>query len=176
MSFHDCPTACRRDFIHWLLEQFLCTKVWWSSRDMSWGCLLAPQGSLAPCRHLLYSTCHKSLSLFTLQTSLYLSNFSPPAPNIGFPVAQMVKNLPAMQETQVPSLGQEGPLEKEMATHSSILAWRIPWTEKPGGLQSIGLQRVGHDWATSLHWILCLDLSGFGTFLLKKWISKCKEI
>ena len=48
-------------------------------------------------------------------------------------VAQMVKNLPAMQETQVQSLGQEDPLEKEMATHSSILAWRIPWTEEPGG-------------------------------------------
>ena len=57
----------------------------------------------------------------------------------------MVKNLPALQETSVLSLGQEGPLEKGMATHSSILAWRIPWTEKPGGLQSMGLQRVGHD-------------------------------
>ena len=64
-------------------------------------------------------------------------------------VAQMVKNLPAMQETQVQSLGQEDPLEKGMATHSSILAWRIPWTEEPGGLQSTGLQRVRHDWATN---------------------------
>ena len=59
-------------------------------------------------------------------------------------IAQMVKNLPAMQETWVQSLGQEGPLEKEMAPHSSILAWRIPWTEEPGGLQSMGLQRVGY--------------------------------
>ena len=57
-------------------------------------------------------------------------------------VAQMVKNLPAMQETQVLSLGWEDPLEKGMATHSSILAWRIPWTEEPGGLQFMGLQRV----------------------------------
>ena len=57
-------------------------------------------------------------------------------------MAQMVKNLPAMQETLVQSLGQEDPLEKGMATHSSILAWRIPWTEEPGGLQSMGLQRV----------------------------------
>ena len=56
-----------------------------------------------------------------------------------------VKNLPAMQETWVPSLGQEDPLEKEMAIHSSILAWRIPWTEEPGGLQSTGSQRVGQD-------------------------------
>ena len=60
-------------------------------------------------------------------------------------VAQVVKNLPAMQETWVQSLGQEDPLEKGMATHSSILAWEIPWTEEPGGLQSMGLQRVRHD-------------------------------
>ena len=53
-----------------------------------------------------------------------------------------------MQETQVQFLGQKNPLEKEMATHSSILAWEIQWTEEPGGLQSIGLQRVGHNWAT----------------------------
>ena len=55
-------------------------------------------------------------------------------------VAQMVKNLPAMQETQFPLLGQEDPLEKGVATHSSVLVWRIPWTEEPGGLQSMGLQ------------------------------------
>ena len=61
------------------------------------------------------------------------------------PGGSVVKNPLAMQETQVQSLGQEDPLEKEMATHSSILAWRIPWTEEPGGLQSMGLQRVGHD-------------------------------
>ena len=58
----------------------------------------------------------------------------------GFPVAQLVKNLPATQETRVRSLGQEDPLEKEMATHSSILAQRIPWTEEPGRLQSMGSQ------------------------------------
>ena len=60
----------------------------------------------------------------------------------------MVKILPAMWEVQVPFLGQEYSLEKGMATHSSILAWRIPWTEEPGGLQSVGSQRVGRDWAT----------------------------
>ena len=64
-------------------------------------------------------------------------------------VAQRLKHLPAMWEIWVRSLGQEDPLEKEMATHSSILAWRIPWTEEPGGLQSMGLQRVGHNWVTS---------------------------
>ena len=57
----------------------------------------------------------------------------------------MVKRLPAMLEAWVQSLGQENPLEKEMATYSSILAWKIPWMEEPGGLQSMGLQRVGHD-------------------------------
>ena len=60
-------------------------------------------------------------------------------------MAQTVKNLPAVLETQVGSLGQEDPLEKEMATHSSILAWKIPWTEEPSKLQSMGSQRVGHD-------------------------------
>ena len=60
-------------------------------------------------------------------------------------VAQLVKRLPAMQETWVRSLGWEDPLEKEMVTHSSTLAWKIPWTEEPGRLQSMGLQRVGHD-------------------------------
>ena len=60
-------------------------------------------------------------------------------------MAQWVKNLPAMQETQFRSLGQEDPLEEEMATHSSILAWNIPWTEEPGVLQSMESQRVGHD-------------------------------
>ena len=63
-------------------------------------------------------------------------------------VAQMVKNLPVMTNTQVWSLGQEDPLEKEMETHSSNLAWRMPWIEEPGGLQCMGLQRVGHNWAT----------------------------
>ena len=65
---------------------------------------------------------------------------------MGFPVAQSVKNLPAVQETWVRSLGWEDPLEEGMATHSSTLAWRIPWTEEPGGLQSMGSQRVGHEW------------------------------
>ena len=60
-------------------------------------------------------------------------------------VAQMVKCLPAMRETQVRSLGLEDPLEKEVATHSRTLAWKIPWTEEPGRLQPMGSQRVGHD-------------------------------
>ena len=62
-----------------------------------------------------------------------------------FLMVQNVKSLPAMQETWVQFLGWKDPLEKEIATHSSILAWRIPWTEEPGGLQSMGSQRLGHD-------------------------------
>ena len=65
-------------------------------------------------------------------------------------VAQMVKCLSTMQETRVWSLGQEDPLEKEMAIHSNSISWKMPWTEEPGRLQSMGSQRVGHDWATSL--------------------------
>ena len=74
-------------------------------------------------------------------------------------VAQTLRNLPVTQETPVQSLGQKDPLEKEMATHSSILAWKIQWMEEPGRLQSMGSQRVGHDWATSLlrayQWAQC---------------------
>ena len=67
---------------------------------------------------------------------------------------QMVKNLPTMQETWVRALDQKDPLEKGLATHSIILAWRIPWTEVPGKLQSMGSQRVGHDSATNTGLIL----------------------
>ena len=73
---------------------------------------------------------------------------------MGFPGGPVVKNLPAMQEPQemrVLSLDQKDPLEESMATHSSILAWRIPWTEEPGGLGSIGSQRVGHDWSNLIY-------------------------
>ena len=83
-----------------------------------------------------------------------------------FLVAHMVKNLPAVQETWVWSLGQEDPLEKRMATRYSmekrmatrysILAWRIPWTEEPGRLQSMGSQRAGHDWATNTYFYLLI--------------------
>ena len=78
-------------------------------------------------------------SVFSLSDSLFFSF------NSLFKVAQRVKRLPAMQETWVRSLGQEDPLEKGMATHSSTLAWKIPWTEKPGRLQSMGSQRLRHD-------------------------------
>ena len=92
----------------------------------------------------------KRLSFFPLNClGLFIIGFI-----IGFPHSSAVKNLPAMQdpqETRVWSLGWEDPLEGEMATHSSILAWKIPWTEELGGLQSIGSQRVRHDWSNLAH-------------------------
>ena len=82
-------------------------------------------------------------------------------------VPQKVKNLPAVWETQFWSLSWEESLEKEMATHSSILAWRIPWTEEPGGLQSVGSQRVGHAWATNTFTLLVLN---FYIALFRSWL------
>ena len=92
-------------------------------------------------------------------------------------VAWMIKNLPVMWETRVWSLGGEDPLEKEIATHSSILAWRTPWTEEPGGLQSMGSRRVRHNWATNTQLlygvfrshknILILTLVMVGVIILK---------
>ena len=76
--------------------------------------------------------------MFQLKVSLAMTNRK----NWAFPVAQLIKNLPTMQDTGVQFLGWEDPLEKEIATHFSILAWRIPWTEEPGRLQSTGSQRV----------------------------------
>ena len=86
---------------------------------------------------MIVSAIHQHESTIGIHMSLPLERASP--------IAQLVKNLPAMQETWDRSLGWEDPLEKGMATHSSILAWKIPWTEEPGGLQSMGSQRVGHD-------------------------------
>ena len=105
-----------------------------------------------------YKTLHWHVSVYNHTNIIAHSEYSiichgngmsPPQPQLELGraslVAQRVKHLPAMQETWVRSLGQEDALEKEMTTHSSTLAWKIPWTEKPGRLQSMGSQRVGHD-------------------------------
>ena len=110
---------------------------------MDWLDLLAVQGTL---KSLLQ---HHSSKASILQCSVFfIVQFSHSYMTTGKTgaslVAQRLKCLPPMQETQIRSLGQEDPLEKEMAIHSSILAWRIPWTEKPTRLQSMGSQRVGH--------------------------------
>ena len=86
-------------------------------------------------------------------------------------VAQRVKRLPTMRETQVWSLGREDPLEKEMATHSSTLAWKIPRTEKPGRLRSMGSQRVGHDWAEWLHFTLVFYSTTMNHFSIGLWYA-----
>ena len=84
-------------------------------------------------------------------------------------VAQMVKYLPAMRETWIQFLGQEDPLEKEMAIHSSTLAWKTPWTEEPGRLQSMGLRRVRHDWATFTFYVLLPSAGGLSTVSGTDW-------
>ena len=88
-------------------------------------------------------------------------------------LAQMVKHLPAMQKTRVQSLGWEDPLKKEMATRSSTLAWKIPWMEEPGRLQSMRSQRVGHDWVTSPS--RCLRPGNLGIYLCSSK-SKMRKI
>ena len=92
------------------------------------------------------SLCPHPLSMteYSISSSMY-SNLFPLMLFRDSLVAQTVKNSPAMQETRIRSLGWEDPLEKGMATHSSVLAWRIPWTKESGGLQSMGSQRVGHN-------------------------------
>ena len=135
-----------------------------------------------------------SLSSFTFIKRLFSS--SPSAIGASL-VAQMVKCLPAMWETQVRSLGQEDPLEKGMVTHSSTLAWKIPWTEGPGRLQSIGSQRVRHDWsnlacmqalnlflyflslkASTASFHLKFELLGSlkGTFWDESWFDLCRVV
>ena len=101
--------------------------------------------------------CCVSLNSFCSETSRTWASLGPETRHHGFwpvsrgfLVAQMAKHLSAMLETPVQSLGQEDPLEKKMATHSSTLAWKVPWTKEPCRLQSMGLQRVRHDWVTLL--------------------------
>ena len=106
---------------------------------------------------LVYSIYRDGASLVAQLVKICLGRS--PGERIGYPlqywwvslVAQMVKNPPAMRETWVQSLGREDPLEEGMATNFSILAWRIPWTEKPGGLWSIGLRSVRYDWSNWVH-------------------------
>ena len=98
---------------------------------------------------LFYFPYHK-INPFNMCSSVTFSIFTRLC-NQGFSVAQMVKNLPTMWETWVWYLGWEDPLEEGMVTHASILAWRIPWTKEPDKLQSLGSQRVRHDWVTDTH-------------------------
>ena len=107
---------------------------WLAQGPGLWSSLHLPTGGLDICLMPWASVCMFSMGNMRSRASL---------------LAQMVKNLPAVQETQVQSLGWEDPLEKGMATHSSIFAWRNSWTEEPGRLQSMGSQRAGHNWSTN---------------------------
>ena len=101
-----------------------------------------PRWNLISAHQFLYMKCRSDEEASMLVTGYCLAPL----------VAQEVKNLPTKREIRVWSLGQEDPLEKEMATHSSILVWRISWTEEPGGLQSMRSQRDGLDWVTNTHY------------------------
>ena len=131
------------------------------ARMLKWVAIPFSRGSSRPRDQTQFSLiAGKYFTTWATREALYLSNYCQNSSLGRLPwpdhslfyvlVAQLVKNLPAVQETWAHSLGWEDPLEKGMATHSSILAWRIPWREEPGRLQSMGSQRVGHDWATSL--------------------------
>ena len=115
---------------------------------------------------------HQRIAAFTLSHTWYLDHgwvkSSPPPPTSL--VAKTVENLPTMQETQVWPLGREYSLGKGMATYSSILAWKIPWTEEPGGLQSVWLQRVRRDWVTSTN---TTDSPGEWAESLPTWGGEC---
>ena len=109
--------------------------------------------STSVARLLPNSACSRVNKVYLYSPSL----LSPPI-SWGFPVTQTVKNLPAIWKTWVWSLGWKDPLEKGMATHNSILAWRMPWTGEPGGLRSMGSQRVRHDWVTNTFTLSCFSL------------------
>ena len=148
--------------IHYFCLFLLCP-YWFSFVSASLLCLLGPIHSLFP-QLFLVSSFVQSLSQDISESlcAFVYTVFSPDQLSESFPLwgdfltSQMVKNLPPVQETWVWSLGQDNPPEKGMATHSSLLAWKIPWTEEPGRLQSMVLQRVRHDWATNISlWYWC---------------------
>ena len=126
----------------------------WPSQEclcQGWNRLTLPAHCFLFCPWLFWFLCGPSIEFNLFFLSVFFCFFflwSKHSLSLCLRVS-MVKNLPAMQQTWVWPQDQEDPLEKEMETHSSILAWRIPWTEKPGRLQSMGLQRVKHDWATN---------------------------
>ena len=131
----------------WPMESWSCLP---SGGEFSCGtvtcelCFSSPKGSVPLASHSKPG----SISLYQVHWELFNSSFSYRSPNKSSLVAQLVKNPPATQEIQVQSLDWEDFLDKEMPTHSSNLAWEIPWTGEPGGLQSMRLQRAGPNWVT----------------------------
>ena len=143
------------------LPQGHCTSCLYSLKFRPPGTCLVPSGHISHCANVPLSERASLINpskveslpqhLHPFPISFYCSSLISIWYTFSSLLAQMVNNLPAMQQTQVRSLGWEGPLEKGMDTHSSILAWRIPMSEEPGGPQSIGLQAVGHDWSNLTH-------------------------
>ena len=135
-------------FIEWGVERRLqignvlkySTKTFYLKKKKSPSLFCPPPG------HCPYNSGGVNVGSFLSQVSKFTLDLI----TKGILVTQMVKNLPEVWENWVRSLSQEDPLEKEMAIHCSTLAWEIPWTEEPGGLQSVELQRVGHNWATNI--------------------------
>ena len=163
-----------------MLLQVLSPSSWWKSRQVFFWALL--YRAFSPAFQLPLSVMQGHFHLanpdtgqrrfrtrwWTYRSTLPIKQASPP--HRASPVAQTVKCLSTMLETRLRSLGQEDPLEKEMATHSSTNAWKIPWTEELGRLQSMGSQRVRQDWATSLHFYftsLLLPISESSTKKIK---------
>ena len=107
--------------------------------------------------HLVFSICRDTVQCHEEYLARLQEICLYPVTNMGFPSGSAIKNLPAMQEIQVQSLVWEKPLEKEMATHCSILAWRIPWTEEPDALQSTGSKRVRQDGSDWTHKHKCIN-------------------
>ena len=144
----ELPTLPSRDWACWgYASEESAEKMWWNIFDAQGIRLMEPH--IHAYYYIVYYNYLQLHSYMWLIMHKYIIQWSSL-------VAQTVKNLPAMQEAQVWSLGRENPLEKGMATHYTILAWKIPWTEEPGGLQSMGLQRVRHNWANNTHVILHL--------------------
>ena len=148
-------------FLYHGLPQGHCTSYLYSLKFLPPGTCPVPSGHISHCANVPLSETASLINpskveslrqhLHPFPISFYCSSLISIWYTFSSLLAQMVNNLPAMQQTQVRSLGWEGPLEKGMDTHSSILAWRIPMSEEPGGLQSIGLQAVGHDWSNLTH-------------------------
>ena len=170
---HDWETSLSLfTFMHWRRKWQL-TPVFLPGESQGWGSLVAIYGVAQSWTRLKWLSSSKALWLSFLLVTFYMIMYTLLISGASL-VAQMVKHVPTILGTRVRSLGREVPLEKEMAIHSSFLAWKIPWTEEPDRLQSMGSQRVRHDWATSLHFTSVLLISGpqsYVTFLWRKLLD-----
>ena len=173
-----------------VLPQGCCTYCLHSLKFLPPATCLVPSGHISHCLNVPLSETASLINLSKVESlpqhlhpfpvSFYRSSLISTWNTFSFLAAQMVKTLPATQETQVQSLGWEGPLEKGMDTHSNILAWRIPWAEKPGGLQSIVSQGVRYNWETNIfilfiHFLFIYLLSVLSHSIMPNslWRYKC---